>query len=133
MEQTEVEQTYTRLQSQLRGSMDIDSFQLELARSADRQQLYLRTTVFRGGNYIPRSVRHGVADYGVIASSGPVKAALVLDEEEFCIRLHYTVEWTDRGLPLFEALLREFIGLAQTWRELLDEYGEQDLVHIPLS
>lgn len=133
MSQQLIEQTYDRLQTAQQSDLQIGSFVVHVARSADLQALYLATPIFNGGGYLPGSVRSAVSGAGLISSGGGIQAALVVDEEAGVVSLHYQVAWSERSPVGFTSIVEEFAMVAEEWERLLDEHGEQDLVWIPLS
>jgi hypothetical protein len=106
------------------------AFDVVVARSADLQKLYLATAVFHGSGYLPGSVRDAVSQVGLLAAGQGVSGRLVLDEEVGEVRLHYQLHWTPDDQGQFVALVEEFLAVADEWRRLLDEYGQQDLVWV---
>ena len=127
-----IEQAYDQLQSAQRSRVSVGAFDVAVARSADLQELYLVTPVFHGGGYLPGSVRDAVSQVGLLAAGQGVRAMLALDDEVGEVRLHYQLQWTSDDPSHFVALVEEFLAVADEWRRLLDEYGQQDLVWIPL-
>ena len=131
MSQQLIEQAYDRLQTAQQSDVRVGSFVVHVARSADLQTLYLATPVFDGGGYLPASVRAAVSQAGLISSAGGVQAALVVDEELGMVSLHYQVVWSERSPVGFTSIVEEFVVVAEEWKRLLDEHGQQDLVWVP--
>ncbi|MGE3953979.1 MAG: hypothetical protein AB7F31_02120 [Parachlamydiales bacterium] len=91
-------------------------------------KLRLRTAVFHGGDYIPPSVRRCLGGRrSLIAHDPQTEIELWIDQEKFRVVLDYRVE------RAVSAVFEEFIGVADEWRTLLDEYGQQDLIYVPVK
>ncbi len=133
MSQQLIEQTYDRLQTTQQSDVQLGSFVVHVARSADLQTLYLATPVFNGGGYLPGSVRAAVSQAGLISSAGGTRAALVIDDKAGVVSLHYQLAWNERSPVGFTSTIEEFLMVAEEWERLLDEHGQQDLVWVPRS
>lgn len=126
-----IQQAYDRLRTEQRSQVSVGAFDVSVARSADRSEFYLVTPVFNGGGYVPGSVRGAVGQVGLLATNQGIQALLVIDEETCEVRLRYQVTRVPRNGREFVALFEEFLAVAEEWRRLLDEHGQQDLVWVP--
>ncbi len=93
--------------------------------------LRIRTSVFHGGSYIPPSVRRCLGGRAsMIAKDSSSEIHLWIDQEKFRVVFDYRVLKAGLSLSL---VFEEFLGVAEEWRTLLDEYGQQDLIHVPIK
>lgn len=104
------------------GGSDITVHMFEQA-----SKFALSTSVYEGGNFIPKSVRTSLSHKGPFS---PLRTTFNVDENNFLISLNYlghTDSLTDNS---FIELLEEFGDLADQWRTYLDEHGKNDLIHV---
>lgn len=95
-------------------------------------KLSLQTSVYKGGNYIPKSVRN-VVGKRISPFHSSVNAYLSIDEEGFQINLNYLGHMTEMNRSDFKDLLEDFGELADKWRSYLDEMDRNDLVYVPVK
>lgn len=93
-------------------------------------KLSLRTPVYNGGNYIPKSVRQCVSEKSPFAGHHQIKTYLTVDEDNFRINLNYLGVFENLDKGKFHDLLEEFSHLADEWRLYLDENDHRDLIHV---
>lgn len=89
----------------------------------------LSSTVYFGGNFIPKSVRKCISQTPAFDKK-IIKTTLNVDEENFRISLYFLGGLTHLNKRMFVDLLEEFSQLADEWRHYLDEHDKHDLVHI---
>ncbi len=92
-------------------------------------KLFLASSVFEGGNYIPQSVRGCLIREAPFGSSY-IKTFFKVDENHFSVSLHYVGSLDQLKDAEFRNLLEEFGYLTEEWRLYLDEHDKNDLVHI---
>ena len=99
----------------------------------DASKLFLSTPVYRGGNFIPKSVRHCLTHKAPF-DENRIKTSFKVDEENFQIDLNYmgAVDHCNNKQRFID-LLEEFSWLAEKWRDYLDEHDKNDLVRIPVK
>ena len=95
-------------------------------------KISLSSTVYFGGNFIPKSVRKCITTTPLF-EKGAIKTSLLVDEENFRISLNYLGGLNHLNKRMFVDLLEEFSWLADEWRLYLDEHDKNDLiyVHVP--
>src|SRR5688500_11269899 len=91
-------------------------------------KLYLATTVYFGGNYIPKSVMNCLSQKAPFDNSN-IKTYLTIDENHFQIALNFTGDITPLTSYKFKTIIEEFSFLAQEWQQFLDEHDKNDLVY----
>ena len=92
-------------------------------------KISLSSTVYFGGNFIPKSVRKCIAQTPAF-EKGLMKTSLVVDEENFRISFNYLGGLNHLNKRMFVDLLEEFSWLADEWRLYLDEHDKNDLIYI---
>lgn len=92
----------------------------------DASKISLFTTVYWGGNFIPKSVRYGVSQK--LFNQASIKTSLSVDESHYQINLTYLGQLDRMNNQKFYELLEEFTWLARAWRAYLDEHDKNDLV-----
>lgn len=92
-------------------------------------KLFLSSTVYFGGNFIPKSVRNSL-DSKPAFEKGHISSYLTVDEENFCVKLNYLGGLDHLNKRMFVDLLEEFSWLADEWRLHLDERDKNDLIHV---
>lgn len=97
-------------------------------------KISLSSTVYFGGNFIPKSVRKCISQTPAFEKH-KLKTYLVVDEDNFGVSLNYLGGLNHLNKRMFVDLLEEFSWLADEWRLYLDEHDKNDLVyiHIPKS
>lgn len=95
----------------------------------DASKISLLTTVYYGGNFIPKSVRNGVSQKSPF-NRVSIKTSLAVDEKKFQINLLYLGHLEHMNNQNFNRLLEEFSWLAHSWRAFLDEHDKNDLIRI---
>jgi hypothetical protein len=92
-------------------------------------KIALSSTVYFGGNFIPKSVRKCLSLTPAF-EKGHIKTSLVVDEESFRVTLNYLGGLTHLNKRMFVDLLEEFSQLADEWRLYLDEHDKNDLIYV---
>ena len=97
-------------------------------------KISLSSTVYFGGNFIPKSVRKCIVQTPSF-DRGLIKTSFNIDEENFRISINFLGGLNHLNKRMFVDLLEEFSSLADEWRHFLDEHDKNDLiyVHIPKS
>jgi hypothetical protein len=93
-------------------------------------KISLASTVYFGGNYIPKSVRLCLSHKPSFETTEHIKTYHTLDEDNFKISLNYLGGLDHLNKRMFIDLLEEFSWLADEWRLHLDEHDKNDLVHV---
>ena len=111
------------------GNIHINGSNITVRVFEQDEKLALRTSVYNGGNYIPKSVRTSLTQ-PVPFNHTQLQSYLTIDEPHYEIHLNYLgqIEKIDR--IKFRELLEEFSYLAEDWRFYLDEHDRHDLVHV---
>lgn len=92
-------------------------------------KLSLSSTVYFGGNFIPKSVRNCL-NHKPAFEKGHMATYLATDEENYRITLNYVGGLEHLNKRMFVDLLEEFSTLADEWRLYLDEHDKHDLIHV---
>ncbi len=92
-------------------------------------KIALSSTVYFGGNYIPKSVRQCLTRKPSFEIDH-IKTYHTLDEENCNITLNYLGGLAHLNKRMFVDLLEEFSWLADEWRLYLDEHDKNDLIHV---
>lgn len=97
-------------------------------------KISLSSTVYFGGNFIPKSVRKCITQTPSF-EKGLIKTSLVVDEDNFRVSLNFLGGLNHLNKRMFVDMLEEFSFLADEWRLYLDEHDKNDLIyiHIPKS
>lgn len=95
----------------------------------DASKISLITTVYDGGNFIPKSVRKGISQKSPF-NSVSIKTSLAVDEKQYLVNLHYLGHLEHLNNQNFSKLLEEFTWLAHAWRAYLDEHDKNDLIRV---
>ncbi len=95
-------------------------------------KLSLQTSVYHGGNYIPKSVRHTLSQK-MTSIESDISTYLTIDEPHFKVFLNYLGVLDSSNKTSIKELLEEFSVVAEKWRTYLDEQDRNDLVHIPVK
>lgn len=110
------------------ANIHLDGFNITIRTCDARQKIALSTSVYSGGNYIPKSVRQCVFGRNPFDRYA-MKTHLEIDEDTFSIHLHYLDEIAPINAKHFVDLLEDFSELAEKWRQRLDEHDQNDLVY----
>ena len=92
-------------------------------------KISLSSTVYFGGNFIPKSVRNCLSKLPSF-EKGRIKTSLTVDEENFRISLSYLGSLAHLNKRMFVDLLEDFSSIADDWRRYLDEHDKNDLVYV---
>lgn len=95
----------------------------------DASKISLATTVYFGGNFIPKSVRNGISQKSPF-NRVSIKTSLAIDEKQYLVNLHYLGHLEHMNNLNFTSLLEEFTWLARAWRAYLDEHDKNDLIRV---
>lgn len=128
----ELQKLFQDLSGQQSVSFTYDGVSLTMSVLDHGSQFLLSTSVYKGGNYIPQSVRKCLTLKNAFSHS-PLKITLEVDEEHFEIFLHYQGAYNALNEIRFHNLLEDFNDLADEWRLKLDENDKNDLIHVPVK
>lgn len=92
-------------------------------------KISLSSTVYFGGNFIPKSVRKCLTQTPAF-DKGAIITYLSVDEDNFSITLNFLGGLDHLNKRMFVDLLEEFSFLADEWRLHLDEHDKNDLIHV---
>lgn len=92
-------------------------------------KLRLATPVYRGGNYIPDSVREALKRKHFRHTTS-ISTFFYIDETHFAVWLHYVGLWDGLTTEKAKDLIQEFGSIASKWRGYLDEQDRNDLVRV---
>ena len=92
------------------------------------KKLSLATTVYRGENYIPQSVRQATLHQSPFARK--IHTSLKLNETNFEIQLRYIGDLGTLSKKEFRLLLEDFAEIADEWRTYLDDHDQKDRIHV---
>lgn len=92
-------------------------------------KIFLSSTVYFGGNFIPKSVRKCLTQTPAF-DKGTVKTYMTVDEDNFSVSINYLGGLEHLNKRMFVDLLEEFSFLADEWSLFLDEHDKNDLVHV---
>lgn len=95
----------------------------------DASKISLITTVYNGGNFIPKSVRNGISQKAPF-NNVSIKTSLAVDENQYLVHLRYLGHLEHLNNQNFTRLLEEFSWLAHAWKAYLDEHDKNDLVRV---
>lgn len=95
-------------------------------------KISLSSTVYFGGNFIPKSVRRCITQIPSFVR-GQMKTSFTVDEDNFRVTLNYLGGLAHLNKRMFVDLLEEFSSLADAWRLYLDEHDKNDLVYIHVN
>ncbi len=107
----------------------LNGFNISIKILEHPSKIYLGTTVYFGGNYIPKSVRNCVSRKAPFDHSF-INTYLTIDENQFQVALNYTGDTDSLNAFKFRQLIEEFSYLAQEWQQFLDEHDKNDLVYV---
>ncbi len=98
----------------------------------DASKLFLTTSIYKGGNYIPSGVRRCLSQKAPIPH--PIlKTFFNIDEMHFQIHLNYLEKTQELSSQCFKDLLEKFIWIAENWRLYLDEHDKNDLIYVRVN
>lgn len=132
MEQASLDALCAQILSHQQGSIQISQFFVELTLLEKGELISLRTIIYEGGDYLPQSIRLCIHGGELRVTAGNIHVELMIDEENKSVLLHAQMEWKAGSIGDLRELLHEFVQLAEEWRRLLDDYGEQDLIYVPV-
>lgn len=92
-------------------------------------KLALATSVYEGGNYIPKSVRQGIEAKPPFRPSA-IRTFLKVDEDHYQVYLNYLGPLGHLNDLQLQEILEEFNEMADEWRLYLDEHDKNDLIYI---
>ncbi|QLH37588.1 MAG: hypothetical protein HWD61_09770 [Parachlamydiaceae bacterium] len=95
----------------------------------EASKISLSTTVYNGGNFIPKSVRNGISQKSPF-NHVSIKTSLAVDENQYLVNLNYLGHLEQMNNQKFTHLLEEFSWLAHAWKAYLDEHDKNDLIRV---
>lgn len=109
--------------------LDLNGSQITVEATHGQERLSLSTSVYRGENYIPPSVRLCLKP-GYPGPASHIRTTLSLDEESFIISLQHISAFQSHDSQSMVRLLEEFSWLAEEWRQILDDNDRRDLIYV---
>lgn len=88
----------------------------------------LHSSVYRGENYIPGSVRKCLTQKPPFQQM--IRTYFSVKEENFEIFLHFVGSLENLCGDNFRSILEEFSALSHEWRLYLDDYDKKDHLHV---
>lgn len=125
----EIQKLFQDLSGQQSVSFNYDGVPLTMSVLDHGSQFLISASVYKGGNYIPQSVRKSVSLKNAFPLA-PLKTSLEVDEDHFEIFLHYQGAYNTLNQIKFHNLLEDFNAIADDWRLKLDENDRNDLIHV---
>lgn len=112
-------------------NLALDGADIWVRFSDHSSKMFLTTSVYYGGNYIPSSVRRCLSHKNPIFRPLPaIRTFLTVDEQHFQVHLNYLGQTQQLSRQALKELLEEFGTIAENWRLYLDEHDKHDLVHV---
>ena len=127
--QKEIKKIVLDLSQHNHAEVELSGFTISIDSYEQGSWVSLSTAVYRGGSYIPPSVRQSINEKPLFLR-GALNAELKLFEESFLIKLVCLKKLNCIDCPEFFNLLEDFRWLAGKWRDYLDENDQNDLVYI---
>lgn len=125
----EIKRLVLDLSKQNHAEVELSGFTIAIDSYEQGSWISLSTTVYRGGDYIPPSVRRCLIDKPLFLR-GALNAELKLYEESYLIKLSYLTNLNSIDSPEFFHVLEDFRWLAGKWRDYIDENDQNDLVYV---
>ncbi len=110
------------------ATIQVGESKIQIHIHEETKKLSLATTVYRGENFIPDSVRQASRHPSPFAKK--IHTALKIDEPHFEIQLRYLGDLGSLSKKEFRLLLEEFAIIADEWRTLLDDHDQKDRIHV---
>lgn len=114
------------------ATITIGDFDIHMRVFNFSSKLSLQTSVYHGGNYIPKSVRQSLSQK-IFPVPNELSTYLTIDEKHFGVILNYLGVLSIKNKTNIKWLLEEFSIIAEKWRGYLDEQDRNDLIHIPVK
>ena len=111
------------------AELELSGFTIAIDSYEEGSWVSLSTAIYRGGDYIPPSVRRCILDKPLFVR-GALEAELKLFEESCLIKLTYLSKLNCIDCPEFFNVLEDFRWLAGKWRDYIDENDQNDLVYV---
>ncbi|MBS4164965.1 Uncharacterized protein NEOC65_000011 [Neochlamydia sp. AcF65] len=92
-------------------------------------KIFLTTRIYKGDNFIPKSVRNGIARKAPCRRTS-IKTFLSINENQYRVDLNYLGLLQQMNAQNFAILMEDFVCLACGWRVYLDEQDQNDLIHV---
>lgn len=96
---------------------------------ADTSKLWLSTSIYEGGNYIPQSVRESIKAPAPIPFS-QLATFVTVDENNFRLILNYIGLLKEVDYQQFKSIVEQFGRDAEEWRYYLDDFDKRDLMYV---
>ena len=127
--QKELQKIFRELGEGSHVELKCDGSNIHMRTADGTSKLFLSTSVYQGGNYIPSSVR-GSLDRKAPFSAPSIRTFMTIEESRFEIFLHYVGTGSGLTRESMKELIEEFGWVAGKWRDYLDEQDRNDLVHV---
>lgn len=114
-----------------RGAAEINYLgsEVDARYGVDSARLSLTTMVYRGGSFVPQSVRDCLYETPPLPPTD-ISTSLQLDEKSGQIHLQYVGALEPFDSHYFVHILEQFCFLADEWRTIIDENDKRDLIHV---
>jgi len=103
--------------------------EIQLRSLENNKKIEFKTDVYKGENYIPKSVRNSVFGKSILKNSR-MSSFLTIDEDNYLVYLNYVSNLDGINKTTFIDQVEEFSWQADEWRLYLDERDRDDLVHV---
>lgn len=110
-------------------SVFLDGSEINIRFLDDASKVFLTTSVYSGGNYIPSSVRRCLSHKSPLLHT-TLPTFLSVNEQEFKIYLNHVGQAQHLTYELLKNLIEEFNSLAEQWRLYFDEHDKNDLIYV---
>ncbi|MDF2549353.1 MAG: hypothetical protein K0S07_420 [Chlamydiales bacterium] len=118
-------QSLKELKAKQKSFLTWDPFLLSLQLVDQGHKVLVSTPVYRGLNFIPKSVRRAALQQ---KNGGEMKTFLSIDESCFSISLHYLDQYSILESGLLRQL-KSFISIADDWSYVFEERDRDDRVY----
>ncbi|KIC72117.1 hypothetical protein DB41_KU00130 [Neochlamydia sp. TUME1] len=109
--------------------LEVNENELEIKVFDGASKIFLTTRIYNGDNFIPKSVRNGIARKAPW-SRASIKTFLSVNENQYRVDLNYLGLLQQMNAQSFALLMEDFARLAYGWRVYLDEQDQNDLIHV---
>ena len=128
-EQEKIDEILHHLTVREKVNVLTDHAPIELRQAAGQSHISLKTEIYRGDNYIPKSVRDALKNRQLCPFSH-LATFFTIEENVFTITLNHIEEVQPVDSSHFEEVLHEFHDVAEKWRLVLNERDRNDLIYI---
>jgi hypothetical protein len=127
--QNDLKKLFHQLRQSAVAQIELSGAKITIRTFEEESKFSLCTSIYFGGNFIPKSVRNCLAHKTPFASEN-IKTYLTVDENAFEIQLNYVGTLDNQSGQKFKELLEEFSWLAEEWRVFLDDHDKNDIIYV---